>query len=170
MRTSLILASVVLLSACGGTPPTGDLAISLNPRCTTCDDFVRCEPDQSNAAVYDPSFELYHLKPKGTFAQIMTIFDYLADSFRERREDRRPMAVYVQRRGTAQAFDRQLSPNEIARIDLTASRLIVPGGWVDQTNGAWYAEDGTRRGQCRALTRQEGRELAALFGPPAATP
>ncbi|MCL4778400.1 MAG: hypothetical protein KJ054_12935 [Gammaproteobacteria bacterium] len=142
-----MMMAMAWLAACA--PPAADeqLAIPLNPLCSTCDDFLRCD----EAAARDHDFLLLHLEQKTFWAQVATIRDYLVQVFHEREEDRRPLVIYTS----------EMVPDIFkaeAVIDLAQHRIALPGGWIDQRNGAWHHNAGVK-GQCRMLPRQEGRTL-----------
>jgi hypothetical protein len=167
MRKLLLIACIGLLAGCQPAPTGVDLSIPINARCTTCNDYVRCDGAAGSAAIYDPTFDLYHLQPKDLLAQIATIWDYLVQMLRAKSEDRRPLTIYSQRPGRDRAFDREVTRDSEARIDLVTHRIEVPGAWVDQQTGAWHHDNDQVAGQCRLLSRDEGRQLAELFAEPA---
>lgn len=167
MRRILVLVILAMLAACGAPPPTADLLIPVNAKCTTCEDFIRCDGGSANAAVYDPTFDLYRLEPKSVLAQIATVWHFLIQLFYTRTEDFRPLTVYAQRPGDSQAFSRTANKAGEARTDLVENRIYLPEGWIDQVNGEWHGADGSLRGACRVLKPAEGRELLKLFPEPA---
>lgn len=164
MRRIATLALGLLLAGCGG-PPADDaqLLIPVNALCADCTTFVRCDAGSGNAAVFDPTFDLYELQPKGTLGQIATIWAYLVERVSPRTVDRRPLVSYQQRAGTIQAFDRRVNHSLTVETDLVRHRIQVPDGWIDQSTGGWHGTDGALRGHCRILSREEGREVAGLF-------
>ena len=157
-----------LLAGCGSPPPPKvDLLIPVNAKCTTCEDFIRCDSGSANAAVYDPTFDLYRLEPKGILAQLATVWEFLIQLFHTRTEDFRPLSVYSQRPGESEVFDRIVTRDAEARTDLVARRIHLPSGWIDQVTGDWHGTDDTLRGSCRLLKPAEGREILKLFTEPA---
>jgi len=156
MRHWGLMMAMALLAACA--PPVADeqLAIPLNPLCSTCDDFLRCEAVGAGG----DDFLLLHLRQKTFWAQVATIWDYLAQAFREREQDRRPLATYA-----SGSVPEMVSDTNIAVIDLRQHRIAIPGGWIDQRNGDWH-HDGLR-GHCRLLPRPEGRALLQQLRTPA---
>ncbi|MBL8200375.1 MAG: hypothetical protein JNK40_05320 [Chromatiales bacterium] len=167
MRGILLVIVLGMLAACGSPPPTVDLLIPVNAKCTTCEDFIRCDGGIENAAVYDPSFDLYRLEPKGILAQLATVWEFLIQLFHTRTEDLRPLSVYAQRPGESSAFNRTITKGLEARTDLVAHRIHLPSGWIDQVTGDWHGTDDSRRGACRLLKPAEGREVLKLFAEPA---
>ncbi len=139
------------------------MLIPINAKCTTCEDFIRCDGSSGNAAVYDPTFDIYRLEPKGMLAQLATVWEFLIQLFYTRTEDVRPLSVYAQRPGTTEAFARSITGGAEARIDLVEHRIAVPDGWIDQVTGQRRGLDNTPRGYCGVLTPTEGRELLKLF-------
>lgn len=153
-----------LLAGCGSPPqPKVDLLIPVNAKCTTCEDFIRCDSGSGNAAVYDPTFDLYRLEPKGILAQLATVWEFLIQLFHKRTEDFRPLSVYSQRPGDSEVFDRIVTRDAEARTDLVAHRIHLPSGWIDQVTGDWHGTDDNLRGSCRLLKSAEGREILKLF-------
>jgi hypothetical protein len=120
--------------------------------------------------VYDPAFDLYQLKPKGVMAQLATVWEFLIQFFYTRTEDFRPLAVYAQRAGQTEPLSRTATTAGEARTDLTANRIHLPEGWIDQVTGEWHAPDDSTRGSCRLLKPAEGRELIKLFSTPPTGP
>jgi hypothetical protein len=166
MRRFLPAVVLVILGGCGSPPPQVDLLIPVNPKCTVCEDFIRCDAGNANPAVYDPVFDVYRLEHKSTLAQLATVWEFLIQLFYTRTEDFRPLSVYAQRPGTAAPFERTITGDAEARTDLVTHRIFVPGGWIDQVTGARYGEDDEPRGVCRLLKPAEGRELLKLFSRP----
>lgn len=148
IRALAAVAAVALLAACTPKPSDLKLAIPVNALCTTCDDFVRCEASGTT----DGSYQLLHLENKTFWAQIATIWDFLVQAIHERKEDRRPLAIYASAGGPAQR-------GADAVTDLVQHRIAVPDGWIDQVNGEWHGTDGVVKGQCTLLPLPEGREL-----------
>ena len=163
MRRIVLLFGLGMLAGCGSPPPKIGLLIPVNALCTTCDDLIRCDGASANAAVYDPSFDLYRLEPKGTLAQLATVWEFLIQLVYTKEEDQRPLSMYQQRQGYREAFERKLAGSGEARIDLVRHRINLPEGWIDQANGEWHGADDSLRGFCRVLTPLEGRELLKLF-------
>lgn len=158
---ALLLA--MLVGGCGPSPPGIDLLIPVNAKCTTCEDFIRCDAGSTNPAVYDPAFDIYRLEPKGTLAQLATVWEFLIQLFYTRTEDHRPLSVYSQRQTSSGEVARSVTPGEQARTDLLQNRIFVPQGWIDQVTGARHGEDGQLLGVCRLLKPAEGREMLQLF-------
>jgi len=167
MRRILLVILLGILAGCGSPPPKVDLLIPVNAKCTTCEDFIRCDSGSANAAVYDPTFDLYRLEPKGILAQLATVWEFLIQLFQTRTEDVRPLSVYSQRPGESEVFNRIVTRDAEARTDLVAHRIHLPSGWIDQVTGDWHGTDDTLRGSCRLLKPAEGRELLKLFSEPA---
>jgi hypothetical protein len=142
------------------------LLIPVNSKCTTCDDFIRCDAGSANPAIYDPTFDVYRLEPKGTLAQLATVWEFLIQLFYTRTEDFRPLSIYSQRPGTAAPFERTITGDAEARTDLVQHRIFVPQGWIDQATGARHGADDQPHGSCRLLKPAEGRELLKLFATP----
>jgi len=163
MRRVLLAAFVGLLAGCAAPTPQAELLIPVNAKCTTCEDFIRCDGGSGNAAVYDPSFDIYRLEPKGTLAQLATVWDFLIQLFYTRTEDVRPLSIYAQRRGETTAFKRSSTGNAEARIDLVRHRIHLPEGWIDQVTGERHGTNDALRGACRVLAPADGRELLKLF-------
>ncbi len=166
MRRYLPLLVLAMLGGCGSPPPQIDLLIPVNAKCTTCEDFIRCDAGAVNPAIYDPTFDVYRLEPKGTLAQLATVWEFLIQLFHTRTEDFRPLSIYSQRPGTVAPFERTITGDVEARTDLVQHRIHVPKGWIDQATGERYDTDDQRRGSCRLLKPAEGRELLKLFTEP----
>ena len=159
----VLVVGIGLLTGCAAPAPKVELLVPVNALCTTCDDFIRCDAASANAAVYDPSFDLYRLEPKGTLAQLATVWQFLIQLVHTREEDQRPLSTYQQRRGYREAFERKSVGRGEAHIDLVRHRIDLPEGWIDQVNGEWHGRDDSLRGSCRVLTPVEGRGLLKLF-------
>lgn len=165
VRDVALLLLVCALSACGRTGAranAAELAIPINLRCTTCDDFIRCarHDAQADPAGDQPDNTVYRLKEKTFWAQIATIADYLLQFVREQTADARPLAIYRQAAGTRTI---EHDPAWRARIDVPAARITVPGHSIDQRTGAWRDAAGRDIGHCRALPRREGYALVREF-------
>jgi hypothetical protein len=158
-----VVVLVVFLMGCAAPTPQVELLIPVNAKCTTCEDFIRCEGNSGNAAVYDPSFDIYRLEPKGTLAQLATVWEFLIQLFYTRTEDIRPLSIYAQRPGETEAFKRSTTNNAEARIDLVRHRINLPDGWIDQVTGERHGADDALRGSCRVMAPADGRELLKLF-------
>ena len=163
MRRILLVLLMGLLAGCRAPPPAAELLIPVNAKCTTCEDFIRCDAGSGNAAVYDPTFDLYKLERKGVLAQLATVWEFLIQLFHTRTEDFRPLTVYAQRAGDAAGLSRSVTQGGEARTDLVSRRIHLPSGWIDQVTGAWHGVDDATRGSCRVLPPAEGRELLKLF-------
>jgi hypothetical protein len=165
-----LLLLVSLLGACGrpgGHTTSKDLAIPINLRCTTCDDFVRCtrEDAPTNSPTGRPDNTVYRLKEKTFWAQIATIADYLLQLVRDKTTDERPLAIY---RETGKARTIEHDRAWRARIDMTGARITLPDHAIDQRTGAWYDSAGQIIGQCQPLPRRDGFALVREFlGKPA---
>jgi hypothetical protein len=166
MRRLLPAVALAILGGCSPSPPQPDLLIPVNAKCTTCEDFIRCDAGLVNPAVYDPAFDMYRLEPKSTLAQLATVWEFLIQLFYTRTEDFRPLSIYSQRPGTAAPFERTITVDAEARTDLVRHRIYLPQGWIDQASGERYGADDQPRGTCRLLKPAEGRELLKLFTPP----
>jgi hypothetical protein len=166
VRRFLPAFALGVLAGCGSPPPQVELLIPVNALCTTCEDFIRCETGSANPAVYDPDFDIYRLEPKGTLAQLATVWEFLIQLFYTRTEDVRPLSIYSQRPGSTTPYERTIRDNEEARTDLVLHRILVPQGWIDQATGERRGAGGQLRGSCRLLKPAEGRELLKLFATP----
>lgn len=162
LPAALLFLAVAVLTGCAQPLPEADLQIPVNAKCTTCEDFIRCDAGSGNAAVYDPSFHLYQLEPKSFVAQIATVWEFLIQLVHTRTEDFRPLSIYVQGPGDG-AVSRSVTDGGDARTDLVQHRIYLPDGWIDQVTGAWHEADDDVRGACRPLPAAEGRELLKLF-------
>ena len=151
------------LMGCSSPEPQVQLLIPVNDKCTTCEDFIRCDGGSGNAAVYDPTFDIYQLEPKGTLAQLATVWEFLIQLFHTRTEDLRPLSIYSQRPGDTGGFKRTTTGSAEARTDLVLHHIYLPEGWIDQVNGEWRGRDGVLRGSCRLLPPADGREFLKLF-------
>ncbi len=166
MHRILPVIVLLMLAGCSSPAPPVELLIPVNARCTTCEDFIRCDGGSANAAVYDASFDIYRLEPKGTLAQLATVWEFLIQLFYTRTEDLRPLSIYAQRRGETEAFKRSTISNAEARIDLVQHRIHLPEGWIDQVTGERHGKGDALRGFCRVLAPADGRELLELFAEP----
>lgn len=161
-KTLPAIAAAFLLPA-----SAADLAIPINLKCTTCDDFIRCI---ASAATADSSSgrtpsTVYRLREKTFWAQIATIGDYLVQFLREKTSDERPFAVYVDH-GAARSIE--YDPEARARIDAVAATITLRQETVDQRSGAWRGAGGAPLGQCAAMPRKQGYALVREFlGKPA---
>jgi hypothetical protein len=154
MATALAVAAT--LAGCMPKRDYASFAVSVNPMCTTCEDFVRCD-----AAAEGGGVQLVYLRQKPFLAQLATIADYLFQFFRDRHQDHRPVTIYTEAAGARDSGE--------AVTDLDRHRIQLPSGWIDQTDGSWHGADGAPLGRCRVLTHPEGRELArSLAGRPGA--
>jgi hypothetical protein len=150
-----VAAAALAVGGCGAPPPPpGNPAIAIDLACTTCEDYLRCDTGAANPAIYDPSFDLYHLQPRGAAAGMLGALGGAA---------RRPVTIHQQRPGETQVFARTTQPGQQASLDFGQYRLGVGGSQVDLASGDWLAADGSVRGRCRLLEPAEGRQLAALF-------
>lgn len=167
MRKFAVVLLGMLLAGCGAPPEQEQLLIPVNPLCSNCVTFVRCDAGSGNPAVFDPTFDLYEMQSKDLWGQVATIWAFLVERVAPRTVDHRPLVVFQQRPGATQAFDRRVLRDLTVDTDLVQHRIQVPEGWVDQATGGWHGADGALRGTCRMLTREEGREVARLFEPAA---
>jgi hypothetical protein len=138
------------------------LAIPINLRCTTCDNFIAC---RAPSAIPDPQTgriptTVYRLKEKTFWAQIATIGDYLTQLWRDKTSDERPLAIYRDT-GTKRVIDGVVSLR--VTIDATLRSIQLPDGSISQTDGMWRALDGATRGQCEAMPRRAGYSLVREF-------
>jgi hypothetical protein len=133
------------------------LAIPINLRCTTCDDFIRCTPTSPSSA--DPVI-VYRLKEKTFWAQIATIGDYFIQWLRPKTTDQRPLARYV-----GEPRDRRIETDESwrAQIDGPAALITLPDSRIDQRDGIWTDLRGAPRGACRAMKRRDGFAMVREF-------
>ena len=168
MRKVLLFLFVSLLVGCAKPLPQAELLIPVESKCTTCEDFIRCDGGSSNAAVYDPSFDIYRLEPKGIVAQLATVWEFLIQLFYTRTEDLRPLSVFAHRLDSTEPFKRVTAGAAEARIDLVQHRIHLPDGWIDQVTGERHGPDDAPHGACRLLAPAEGRALLKLFPEPAA--
>ncbi len=153
-----------MLSACA-RPDTagvvGIMAIPINLKCTTCDDFIRC----AESAKPTEAGTVYRLKEKTFWAQIATIGDYLTQLFRDKTRDERPMAIY---RDSAGGRVTLFDPEWRAVIDVAASRITVLDRSIDQKTGALFDQSNQRIGLCAPMPRREGYAMVREFlGKPA---
>jgi hypothetical protein len=156
-KTLPVFAAAFLLPA-----SAADLAIPINLKCTTCDDFIRCTataatPDASSGQT--PA-TVYRLREKTFWAQIATIGDYLVQFLREKTTDERPFAVYVDS-GAARRIE--YDPDARARIDAIAATISLRQESIDQRDGAWRGAAGALLGQCVAMPRKKGYALVREF-------
>jgi hypothetical protein len=168
----LLACAASLLAACarpgsGGPAAPATLAIPINLKCTTCDDFIRCA---ATGVVADPvtgraPHTIYRLREKTFWAQIATIGDYLLQFFVARSTDARPYTVYVDDGSSVVTQD---DATLRAQIDVNAQRIRIGERSVDQREGLWYDAQGAVIGQCAAMSRREGyarvRELRGQAG------
>jgi hypothetical protein len=148
-------------TAAGAAAPA-PLAIPINLRCTTCDDFIRCTATGAQAATATartPSV-VYRLKEKTFWAQIATIGDYLTQHLSPKTSDERPMALYRDD-GAARSIEYQSEWR--ARIDAAAAIIVVLDRSIDQRNGVWRNAQGERLGICVAMPRRAGYALVREF-------
>jgi hypothetical protein len=166
VRKVLVMLALGAVAGCGSPAPQVELLIPVNALCTTCEDFIRCDAGSANPAVYDPNFDIYRLEPKGTLAQLATVWEFLIQLFYTRTEDFRPLSIYSQRPGTVAPFERTITGDAEARTDLVQHRILVPQGWIDQVTGERHGAEDQLLGSCRLLKPAEGRELLKLFADP----
>ena len=162
-RTLLTALAATLLAGCGAKAPKPDLAIPINVRCSTCTDYIRCDKTSDDPEVHDPAYSLYELQAKGPGTDSTTITEYFLQFVEPKTRYMRPLAVYAQ---TIAEFGQpgwHMSLNHTATIDLTAHRIDLPDGWIDQRNGDWHDNDDGIQGACRILDRQQGLQTASLF-------
>ncbi len=153
VRLSAGLAAALLLAACVAQDEPVGLAIAIDRRCTTCDDFVACKAAVGGAEAQT----VYHLQPRSFMAQVETIIDYLLQAVWQRRELEREVRVF----SGAPAGP----TTTVAAVDLAAHRLRIADRVIDQTSGDWLDSSGVRLGTCRLLPLAEGRSLVAAKGP-----
>ncbi|MEO8224059.1 MAG: NADH-quinone oxidoreductase subunit H, partial [Gammaproteobacteria bacterium] len=116
--------------------------------------------------MYDPTFEIYRLEPKGTLAQLATVWEFLIQLIHKRTEDFRPLTIYAQWPSTTAGIQRTTTGNAEARTDLIQHRIYLPEGWIDQITGEWHGANDAPRGVCRMLAPADGREALKLFSQP----
>lgn len=163
MHRTLLIILVTLLAGCGARPPEADLLIPINVRCSTCTDYIRCDRISTSPAVYDPAFNLYVLQPKGPGYEITSITEYFLQFVEPKTSYARPLAVHAQTVSESGQTGRHTSLDHTATIDVTAHRIELSDGWIDQTNGEWHDKDGALQGGCRTLDRQEGGQTVSRF-------
>jgi hypothetical protein len=134
-----VFAACFGLAGCGAAPTPPALAVPLNPKCTTCDDFIACGDAERHT--------LYHLRPKSMLAQMATILDYLLQAVWQRARDQRAVDVYPGAGPTVSGT---------ADLDLREYRIAVPDGVIDQRGGRWLDGSGAIVGRCRVLPAAEG--------------
>ena len=137
--------ALMLLTACAPTPTPVALAIPIDPRCTTCDDFIACEPSDAAGA----GRVVYHLQPKTFLAQVATIFDYLLQAVWQRAADERPLNI----------FSDSGVQSAVGRLDLQSHAIGIGDRLIDQRSGAWSSRDGALLGECRLMPLTEGRSF-----------
>jgi hypothetical protein len=161
LTVGLLWGLVACSGAPGPVPAAEPLAIPINLLCTTCNDFLRCEPD---AAAGPAGRLVYRIEEKSFWGQVATIGDYLLQLFRPKTSDERSASIY-RMTGSERRIERGLS----VRIDAVAHRIEFPGARIDQRNGDWYDAAGAKLGRCAAMTRRDGFAMVREFlGRPAA--
>ena len=163
MTRFFLLLALTFLAGCHPAPPWPELRIPVNAKCTTCQDFVRCDEGSNNAAIYHPAFDLYVLQPKGFLAQLATVWDFLVQLVHTPSKDQRPLTIYAQRFGPGGGIERTVQKDLEVGLDLVQHRIVLPDGWIDQGRGGWFGPGGVPRGVCRLLAVGEGREWVRLF-------
>ncbi len=166
MYRTLLVALVVLvalLAGCGAKPPTTDLRIPINVRCSTCTDYIRCDKTSGNVEGHNPDFSLYELQAKGPGTDITTITEYFLQFIEPKTSHTRPLAVYAQTVTESGQPGWHTSTDHTATIDVASHRIGLPDGWIDQQNGEWHDKHDSLQGTCRILDRQEGQRTASLF-------
>lgn len=151
----LLVTTLLVTSGAAQAGVAGPLAIPINLRCTTCDDFIRCAAD---GVVADPATgrapsTLYRLREKTFWAQVATIGDYLLQFFVAKTTDQRPYAVY---RDDGARITTEYDPDQRAAIDAGAAHIRIGAKTIDQQSGAWLDERGNRVGQCAIVSRRAG--------------
>ena len=139
----LVFLPIALLAACAkpDTPQVaGPLVIDIPELCTKCVEVLRCEGSDRRT--------VYVMAEKDTWAQIVTIWDYMALFFRPKLEDFRNLTIY------------ELGADDQARLDVWQRRVELPEAVVYQKTGEWLALDGQAIGTCRQLPRIEDRAFA----------
>jgi hypothetical protein len=150
---TLRFALAIVVTGCAAPVPPPTLAISIDRRCTTCDDFVVCTATAGGAPT------LYHLEPKSFLAQAETIIDYLLQAVWQRRADERVVRIHD---GSG------VVTSSVAAIDLRDSRIRILDRTIDQLNGNWLGPDGSVIGACELLPLAEGRKRVAASPVPSA--
>lgn len=120
-------------------------AIRINVFCSTCDNFVRCQSD-------DTSYTLYRLRSKTVWGQIATIWDYLIALVRPKILDKRPLTIY----GAAGEQKSLLLDRSVAIIDLQAATIRLPEGMIDMQRGEWFSAAGASQGHCAQISNRDG--------------
>ncbi len=155
----LIAGLLCSLAACarapGPAPAPEALAIPINLLCTTCNDFLRCEPAAPSGST---ERLVYRIEEKSFWGQVATIGDYLLQLFRPKTSDERGASIY-----RATGSERRIERGLTARIDAVARRIEFPGASIDQRNGDWYDAAGARLGRCTAMTRRDGFAMVREF-------
>ncbi|HPF26117.1 MAG TPA: hypothetical protein P5528_07935 [Steroidobacteraceae bacterium] len=147
------LLAAMLLTGCAkpATPQVeGPLAIDIPELCTQCVEVLRCEGDGRRT--------VYVLDEKSAWAQIATIWDYMAQFFRPKVEDFRDLKIYQLAADGETVVARTADLQ--ARLDVWQRRVELPDSVVEQKTGRWLGLDGKPQGTCRHLPRTEDRNYA----------
>lgn len=151
-----VAALLLMLTGCAkpSTPQVeGPLAIEISEYCTVCIEVLRCEGSTQRVA--------YVLEEKGAWAQIATIWNYVAEFFRPKTEDFRQLTLYELAPDMASAV--AVRGGLEARLDVWNRRVEVPNAVIDQKTGAWLAADGANQGQCTHLPRGPDRQFVTTL-------
>jgi hypothetical protein len=164
MHRILLVTLLAALAGCGAGPQEPALLIPVNIRCSTCTEHIRCADAAIDPASGDQTFRLYTLEAKGPGNdEIMSITEYFLQFADPKTRFTRPLSVHVQTVGAAGRPERRTSLELSAIIDRNTHRIELPDAWIDQQTGAWHGKDGSLRGSCRLLGREEGRLTQGLF-------
>jgi hypothetical protein len=150
----LALFALCALAGCAPAPPppSGPIALPINLLCTTCDDFLSCERGVPGGRI------VYRLEAKSFWGQVATIGDYLLQHVRPKTQDERAASIY---RG--EGAQRRIEHGLTAHIDTVAHTIELAGVRIDQRSGDWFDADGSRLGQCTAMTRRAGFAMVREF-------
>jgi hypothetical protein len=152
MRPTLALLLVAGLAGGCSKPSTprveGPLQIDIPELCTRCVEVLICEGNEQRV--------IYVMDEKGTWAQIVTIWEYFSAFFTPKTQDYRDVTVYQM---AAENTVKSRSSGQ-ARLDVWNRRVELPDAVVDQQSSDWLNPDGARRGSCVHLPRRQDRELA----------
>jgi hypothetical protein len=154
-RVAGVAVAALLLTLAGCAKPVtpqvqGPLAIEISEYCTVCIEVLRCEGPTQRIA--------YVLDEKGAWAQIATIWNYVAEFFRPKTEDLRKLTIYELSPDMSRAV--AVRSGLEARLDVWNRRVELPDAVVDQKTGAWLGLDGASLGQCTQLPRGPDRQFA----------
>ncbi len=134
--------------------------------CTMCEAYLRCEPIHPSARVRpgEGAFTLYYFKTKDFWGQIATIWDWFVHVIDPVQSQTRPMIVYEAATDDSDG-DRRTQLLTTAFLSLEEAKIGVYDAWIDRTDGAWYAMDGTLIGQCTRVPITDAIDLVRGLGP-----